>query len=118
MPRLTRLITYQDRYDLAERIAAGSTEEDVATVLNMPVDRMKRIFRRELAFQAAESKHKVLSKLYEAATSGENINATLFWAKARYGWRDTGTPPPPPAAPINFIVQIAGKEDPASSQFR
>jgi hypothetical protein len=90
MPRPTQIITDLQRRDVADRIQAGAAEEDLAAHLNMPVERVKRMFRRDLEYYSADAKHQVLSKLYDAAKSGTNTTAAVFWAKARYGWRDTG----------------------------
>ncbi|MGH9610595.1 MAG: hypothetical protein ACRD34_13080, partial [Bryobacteraceae bacterium] len=40
---------------------------------------------------AAEGREQVLRKLHTLAVSGENSTVLTFWAKARCGWRDTGT---------------------------
>jgi hypothetical protein len=109
MPRIVQCITGHDRFDVAERVKAGLDEEEIATFLRMPVERLRRIFRRELEFNAVEGKYQVLAKLYEAAVSGENVNATIFSAKARYGWRDTGTPQTPAA---EYVVRIETASNP------
>lgn len=88
------LPTEEQLLAVRERIMAGSTEADIAAHLRMSVKRVKRLFRRELKSSAAEAKHEVLSKLYAAAKSGDNNTAAIFWAKARYGWRDTGAADP------------------------
>ena len=91
MPRPTRIITDLEKREVADRVQAGASEDDLAAYLNMPVERVKRMFRRDLEYHTADAKHQVLSKLYDAAKSGTNTTAAVFWAKARYGWRDTGT---------------------------
>jgi len=90
MPCLVQLITNDERLKVQERIKAGAAEEDLAAYLNMPVERVKRMFRRDLALYTAEAKHEVLSKLFESAKSGNNTTAGIFWTKSRYGWRDAG----------------------------
>jgi hypothetical protein len=92
MPVPTFIITDAQRDDIAGRIRAGANEHDSAAFLTMPVERVKRMLRRDLEKHAADAKHEVLSTLFAAATSGDNINATIFSAKARFGLRDTGTP--------------------------
>lgn len=81
----------EDKQLVRKRVAAGSTIDDVVAHLNVPVKRVQKLFRRELDEAAADAKHALLSKLYEVGTSGSNMTATIFCAKARYGWRDTGS---------------------------
>jgi hypothetical protein len=119
MPHLVQLITYSDRCEVAERLQAGSNEEDIASFLNMPIERVRRLFRRELDLHPVESKHKVLSKIYEAATSGKNIPASIFWAKSRFGWRDTGAPGMAGSTAWQpFVVEIDGAEPPHLTPLR
>lgn len=91
MPRPTQIITEIQRAEVAYRIQAGAGEDDLAAYLNMPIERVKRMFRRDFEYHTADAKHQVLSKLYDAAKSGTNTTAAVFWAKARCSWRDTGT---------------------------
>jgi hypothetical protein len=90
MPCPTRIITAEERLAIIDRIRAGANADDLAAHLNMPVERVGRMFRRDIAYHSAEAKHEVLSKLYEAAISGKNMTASIFSAKSRYGWRETG----------------------------
>jgi|SRR5579875_3323002 len=94
MGRLIQLPNAEQRREVEYRIKAGSTENDLAAWLQLPVKRVRKLFRSELEKIAADAKHEVLSKLYEAAISGTNTSAAIFWAKARYGWRDTGAREP------------------------
>lgn len=73
-----------------ELAAIGAREEDIAAQLQIPLKKLKKIFKRELADGAAEGKTRVLKKLHDIALAGENTQALLFWVKSRCGWRDTG----------------------------
>ena len=90
MNNLIELPTPDQRREVEHRVKVGGTEQDIADWLQLPVKRVKKLFHSELAKAPVNAKHEVLSKLYEAATSGTNTAAAIFWAKARYGWRDTG----------------------------
>jgi hypothetical protein len=80
----------EHRQRVREWSMAGATQEEVAQWLGMPLKRVHRLFRAELREGEAHGKQTILKKLYEAASSGENLNAMLFWVKAKCGWRDTG----------------------------
>jgi hypothetical protein len=75
-----------------ELAAIGALEQDIAAQVQLPLKKLKRVFKRELADGAAEGKTRILRTLHEIAASGENTQALLFWVKARCGWRDTGHP--------------------------
>jgi hypothetical protein len=62
----------------------------MAADFDMPLKRFQKLFKRELEQGDAEGRHNLLTKLYDIAETGENLNALLFWVKARCGWRDTG----------------------------
>jgi hypothetical protein len=70
--------------------AAGETLEHIAVQLQMPVKRLQKRFRQDLEQGEAEGKHEVLTRLHESAKSGSSTTASIFWAKARCGWRDSG----------------------------
>ncbi|HEX4748147.1 MAG TPA: hypothetical protein VH302_01270 [Bryobacteraceae bacterium] len=83
----------------------GATEEDIAALLDLPVNKLKRHFKAELRKGAAQGRLDVLNNLHELATSKSNMAATALWVKARCGWRDTGTAAHPANA-IKAILEI------------
>ena len=108
MRRLLQMPSDQDRLAVRERVMAGATEDDISAYLDIPVKRVKKLFRREFEEGAAEAKHAVLWNLFEAARSGANTTASIFCAKARFGWRDTGARESGVAATWPpFILEIA-----------
>ena len=95
-----------------EKLAGlGATEEDIAAELQIPVKRLQKRFRRELARGNALGKHRILERLYEQADSGKNTSAIALWVKARCGWRDSGSTPDGPTY-INSLLEIQIRPDP------
>ena len=89
-----------------ERLAQiGATPEDIAADLQIPLKRLQKRFRRELERGEALGKHTVLEKLFDNASSGNNMAATSLWVKARCGWRDTGASGNA-ASTIESVLQI------------
>jgi hypothetical protein len=89
-----------------EKLAGlGATEEDIAAELQIPVKRLRKRFRRELARGNAIGKHQVLEKFFDQVQSGSNMGATTLWVKARCGWRDTGAASHS-APTINSVLRI------------
>lgn len=92
-----------------ERLAQiGATEEDIATELQIPVNRLQKRFRRELDRGAVQGRNQVLEKLFENAQSGSNMAAASLWVKAKCGWRDTGPSAHSPAI-THAILEIVSK---------
>jgi hypothetical protein len=114
MGRLLYMPSIEDRERVRHMAATGATEDDIAAVIQMPVKRLKKVYRLELEQGEAQGKQQVRDKLYEIVESGKNLTALMFWVKARCGWRDTGSvenkaaqnwPP--------FIVRVEGHEQKA-----
>ncbi|HEX4750758.1 MAG TPA: hypothetical protein VH302_14540 [Bryobacteraceae bacterium] len=72
----------------------GLSDEEIATKLQLPVKKLRRLYKRELREGAVEGNTQVLRNLHAAACSGSNTTAAALWVKARCGWRDTGVPAP------------------------
>lgn len=92
-----------------ERLAQiGATPDSIAADLQIPLKRLQKHFRCELARGEALGKHQVLEKLFDNASSGNNMAATSLWVKARCGWRDTGAPANSPSV-VKSVLQIVTK---------
>lgn len=66
----------------------------------------------------AQANAKVAAQLYTAATKGQNVNAMIFWLKARANWQDKveitgpgGQAGEPKRILIEFVDARAGGED-------
>jgi hypothetical protein len=96
MRKVIEMPSPEDRERVLQLAQIGATEETIAAELQIPLQRLKKQFRRELKQGEAKGKHRILENLYEAAAPGSNNTAATFWVKSRCGWRDTGVPPVAP----------------------
>ena len=73
----------------------GLRVEDMATILGIGEATFRRIARRDervtdrLKKGRTESDQRVVATAYQMATNGKNTAATIFWLKARCGWKET-----------------------------
>lgn len=95
-----------DRDRVRKLAGVGVSEADIAAQLQIPLKRLQKRFKRELAEGIALGKTEALEKLHQMATSGSNTSATIFFVKARCGWRDTGPAPVEPQKWPPFIVRV------------
>jgi hypothetical protein len=71
--------------------AYGTRQEEIARCVGLRSDKtLRRHFREELDRAAPEANAQVAQSLYQQATSGQNVAATIFWLKTRGGWREAG----------------------------
>jgi hypothetical protein len=101
----------------------GVPHEDIARVVRCSAPTLRRYFRDDLDVAAIEANARVAQTLFQQATTPGNIAATIFWLKARAGWRekrpDEAAPPPAATAPpepfviIRRIVDAQHSDDPA-----
>lgn len=106
MGKILFMPAVEDRDRVRKLAGIGASEEDIAAQLQIPLKRLQKRFRRELAEGAALGKTEALEKLHAMATSGSNTSATIFFVKARCGWRDTGAAPAEPQKWPPFIVRV------------
>jgi hypothetical protein len=80
----------------------GVPHEDIARKIGVRSPKtLRKHFRDELDLGSTDADYNVRRTLYQMATSGEYPAATIFWMKARAGWRERpafegATVPPPP----------------------
>src|ERR1700685_2906932 len=55
MGRIFQMPSDHARLAVRERVISGATEDDISAYLNMPVKRVKKLFRREFQEAAAEA---------------------------------------------------------------
>ena len=82
----------------------GVPQDDIALVLGITSRTMRKHFRHDLDVAMIEANARVAQCLFKQATVPGNIAATIFWLKARAGWRekqpsDAANEPAAPAAP-------------------
>ena len=66
----------------------GVPQDDIALVLRCTSRTLRKWFREELDVAVIEANARVAQTLYQQATKPGNIAATIFWLKARAGWRE------------------------------
>jgi hypothetical protein len=81
----------EDRTKIARMCRLGIARKQIAIVFGISPKTLRRHCRKELD-QAIEANVKVATTLFNMATSGKNIAATIFWAKTRCGFKYGGSP--------------------------
>ncbi|MBC4019082.1 hypothetical protein ACFQU2_38145 [Siccirubricoccus deserti] len=66
----------------------GVPHDDIALVTKCSPPTLRKWFRHELDVATIEANARVAQTLYQQATTPGNIAATIFWLKARAGWRE------------------------------
>jgi len=104
MPRLQLKPTDEQRRLVRSMAAVGVPHEDIARKIGIHSPKtLRKHFREELDIGMIDANYKVGKTLFEMATGGDEVAATIFWVKTRKLFReqepDTGPVGPPP-----FIV--------------
>jgi hypothetical protein len=91
MPQRRHIPEPANRRQVETMAGFGISEADIATVLAIPVDELRRRFATELDTGHIKANSKVAENLYRKATGEgrEAVIAGIFWLKARAGWRET-----------------------------
>ena len=76
----------------------GVPHDDIAVVVKCSPPTLRKRFRQELDVATIVANAKVAQTLYQQATTPGNIAATIFWLKARAGWRE------------KQVVEMTGKD--------
>jgi hypothetical protein len=76
----------------------GVPHDDIALIVKCSPPTLRKRFRDELDLGSAEANAKVAQTLFQQATTPGNIAATIFWLKARAGWRE------------KQVVEVTGKD--------
>jgi hypothetical protein len=83
----------------------GIPQEQIARRLGIRSTKtLRKHFRKELDEGIANANYNVTKTLYNMATSGNHVVATLFWMKCRGGWRERSALELSSIAPPPFIV--------------
>lgn len=80
--------TDEQRRQVEAMSGYGVPQDDIAVVLGVAPNTLRKYFRTELDRGAARANARVGQRLFEMASSGQNTAATIFWMKARAGWRE------------------------------
>lgn len=101
MARPPFIPTDENRRLVKSLSAVGLPQADIALMIEIRSPRtLRKHFRQELDRGGLEANSSVAKTLYEMATSGEDVTATIFWLKCRARWNDraaleSGAPPAP-----------------------
>src|SRR5690242_10034525 len=80
-----------DRRRVEALAGYGISEGDIAIVLDVEPDALRRLYRSELEKGHIKANSKVAENLYRKATGEgrEAVTAAIFWLKTRAGWKET-----------------------------
>lgn len=83
--------TEKDRGQVQAMAGFGIDHASIAELLGMRAPALRRHFRKELDLGAVKANALVAQKLFEKATTGNELNAMIFWLRTRAGWKETTT---------------------------
>ncbi len=83
----------------------GVPQDDIAVVIGITSRTLRKHFRHELDVAVIEANRRVAQCLFKQATTPGNIGASIFWLKARAGWREKQVEPPPEEPSKLLIVR-------------
>jgi hypothetical protein len=113
MPARPFVPTDEQRRLVKAMAGYGIRHDDIALVVGCSPPTLRKRFRHKLDMATIEANARVAQCLYQQATTPGNIAATIFWLKARAGWREKqqvevpgtrGAPLPPPLVIQRIIV--------------
>jgi hypothetical protein len=83
--------TDRDRQQIKLLSAMGVPDYDIAKVMSLAINTMRKYFLQELQTGHIEANAKVAQSLFKQATdstSPKSVTAAIFWLKCRAGWRE------------------------------
>ena len=80
--------TAEQRRTVLAMAGFGVPHDDISLVVGCSPPTLRKWFRHELDVATIEANARVAQTLYQQATKPGNIAATIFWLKARAGWRE------------------------------
>ena len=93
MGRRAHVKTEQNARTAAAMAQYGVPQKDIAAVLGVSLDVLKKYYTEEMDKGAALANAKVAETLFRKATEGGgDVSALIFWAKTRMRWRTVDTP--------------------------
>jgi hypothetical protein len=88
MARPSHRPTADTRRLVEQHAAVGTLHKQIAKLLGLSLNTLKKHYREELDLGLARANAVVASTLFAQAKAG-NITAAIFWMKTRGGWRET-----------------------------
>lgn len=80
--------TEKDQRIVEAMAGCGLRQDAIARTLGIDPKTLRKHFRGELDASADKANAQVGATLFKLATSGRCPAATIFWMKARLGWKD------------------------------
>jgi hypothetical protein len=65
--------------------ACGNNHEEIAKILGVKPNMVRKLFREEMEVGGMQANAKVLASIFKAATRDNNMTAAIFWAKTQAG---------------------------------
>ena len=107
MPRPELNPTEEQRRLVKSMAAVGVPHEDIARKVGVRSPKtLRRHFREELDMGMIDANYKVGKTLFELATGGQEVAATIFWVKTRKLFREPPSNASGPVVPPPFIVAL------------
>jgi hypothetical protein len=79
--------TPETRRTVEQHAAVGTRHDQIAKILGISRNTMKKFYREELDLGLARADAVIASTLFAQARGG-NTTAMIFWLKTRGGWRE------------------------------
>jgi len=98
--------TEQTTEQVMRYVACGASREEIAVMMNLRPGVLQKHYARELEIGLTQNNMKVAGTLLDMATSGEFETSTIYWTKARMGWRDKDTPGTQMVNPLQINIHI------------
>lgn len=110
MPRAKLKPTEEDRRKVKTMSACGIEPDDIAKYLGLSEKTLEKYYGKDILRGRVEANVKVGKALFEMATFGGEVAATIFWSKTRGSFREhQETATPPPAVIPSFVVSLEKK---------
>jgi hypothetical protein len=106
MPRPKLNPSPEERLMVKTMAAMGANHEYIAARIGIRSPKtLRKHFREEIDFGAAEANLVVSQSLHKKARDGD-VTAGIFWMKSRAGWRDGSNFERASGPPAPFIVSL------------
>ena len=104
-PTSNHVPTEATRQTVQLHTMVGTTQADIARVLDIDEKTLRKYYRDELDLAKAKSNATIGGALFNKAKNGDT-SAMIFWMKTQAGWRETKEPDEAPdlAAALALIA--------------
>lgn len=92
MATLSHKPTAATRAVVSSLAGYGFTHTEISADVGISEKTLRKHYRSEIEGAIVKANAKVARTLHKMATNGQNVAASIFWMKARAGWRDKPEP--------------------------